>query len=94
MVKLTLPIHKKESYHLATCGPGEIIGGMGFLDNTGHTADALALTDVEVYALTRERFLALTEEHQLLAFAIVENIAHNLASRLRVAAAEIAALRG
>jgi len=94
VVKLTLPIHKKESYHLATCGPGEIIGGMGFLDNTGHTADALALTDVEVYALTRERFLALTEEHQLLAFAIVENIAHNLASRLRVAAAEIAALRG
>ncbi|MCX7175160.1 MAG: SulP family inorganic anion transporter [Proteobacteria bacterium] len=93
-VKLTLPIHKKESYHLATCEPGEIIGGMGFLDATGHTADALALTDVEVYVLTRSRFLALTAEHQAIAFAIVENIAHNLASRLRVAAAEIAALRG
>lgn len=93
-VKLTLPIHKKESYHLATCEPGEIIGGMGFLDATGHTADALALTDVEVYVLTRGRFLALSADHQAIAFAIVENIAHNLASRLRVAAAEIAALRG
>ena len=93
-VKLTLPIHKKESYHLATCEPGEIIGGMGFLDATGHTVDALALTDVEVYVLTRSRFLALTTEHQAIAFSIVENIAHNLTSRLRVAAAEIAALRG
>ncbi|TRZ89519.1 MAG: STAS domain-containing protein [Rhodocyclaceae bacterium] len=93
-VKLTLPIHKKQSYHLATCEPGEIVGGMGFLDATGHTVDALALSDVEVYVLTRGSFLALTAEHQAIAFAIVENIAQNLTSRLRVAAAEIAALRG
>jgi len=93
-VKLTLPIHKKEGYHMATCEPGEIIGGVGFLDGTAHTADALALTDVEVYVLTRGRFLDLTTEHQAIAFAIVANIAHSLSTRLRVSAAEIAALRG
>ena len=93
-VKLTLPIHKKEGYHMATCEPGEIIGGVGFLDGTAHTADALALTDVEVYVLTRSRFMALTAEHQAIAFAIVANIAHSLSTRLRVSAAEIAALRG
>ena len=93
-VKVTLPIHKKESYHLATCGPGEIVGGMGFLDASSHTADALALSDTEVYAIQRDRFLELTGQHRTLAFAIIESIARSLGERLHGAVAEIQALRG
>ncbi|MEI8161861.1 MAG: SulP family inorganic anion transporter [Betaproteobacteria bacterium] len=93
-VKVTLPIHKKDSYHLATCGPGEIVGGMGFLDAGSHTADALALCDTEVYAIPRDRFLELSGQHRDLAFALIESIARNLGQRLHGAVAEIQALRG
>ena len=94
VVKVTLPIHKKDSYHLATCGPGDIVGGMGFFDASTHTADALALTDVEVYVLTREGFLTLSETQRALAFTLIESVARTLADRLRGAVAEIQALRG
>lgn len=56
VVKLTVPIHKKESYHLATCGPGDLIGAKGFIEVHRQAMDALALTDVDVYVLTREQF--------------------------------------
>ena len=94
LVKVTLSIHKKESYHLATGGPGDIVGGMGFLDGMNHTADALALTDTELYVLSHSNFLKLTEHHRALALAIVENIARSLGDRLRGTIAEIQSLRG
>ncbi|ARJ64263.1 sulfate permease and related transporter [Magnetospirillum sp. ME-1] len=93
-VRITLPIHKKEHYHLATCGPGEIIGGIGFLDAGNHAADAVAMTEVEVYVLSREGFAALGERHPGLAFRLIENVALNLADRLRATVSEIHALRG
>jgi SulP family sulfate permease len=93
-VKITLPIHKKENYHLATCGPGEIIGGIGFLDASEHAADTMALTEVEVYVLGRDEFSALSERHPDLAFRLIESVALNLADRLRATVSEIHALRG
>ncbi|CAA7611611.1 Sulfate permease and related transporter [Candidatus Terasakiella magnetica] len=93
-VKILVPIHKKQSYHLATCGPGDIIGGMGFVEARGHAADALALTDCEVYMLSRHQFDALEKEHPLLALAIIETVALGLSGRLRVTIGELQALRG
>ncbi|MBU0750641.1 MAG: cyclic nucleotide-binding domain-containing protein [Gammaproteobacteria bacterium] len=93
-VRLTLPIHKKDNYHLATSGPGDILGGMGFIEAEGHAADALALTDVEAYMLTREQFEMLAVEYGDIALAIFGNVARSLATRLRVAVGEIQALRG
>ena len=92
-VKLTLPVGKKGHYHLATAGPGDIIGGIGFIEASGHAADALALTEVEVYVLPRDRFLMLAERHRSLALAIYAGVARNLADRLRAAVGEIQALR-
>ncbi len=94
MVKVSLSIHKKESYHLATCGPGDIVASMGFLDAKPHAADALALTDTELYVLPRSRFLELADQDRALALALVEGIAHNLSDRLRAAVTEIQSLRG
>ena len=93
-VKITLPVHKKEHYHLATCGPGDIIGGIGFLDSSAHAANALAMTDVDVYVLPREQFLALSERHPALTLKIIETVALNLSDRLRAAVTEMHALRG
>jgi SulP family sulfate permease len=92
-VRLTIPIHKKDSYHLATCEAGEIVGGTGFLDGGTHTADALAVTDVEAYALSTEHFMALSKEQGPLTLALIESVARNLGNRLRIAVAEIQALR-
>ncbi|MEK7738189.1 MAG: cyclic nucleotide-binding domain-containing protein, partial [Pseudomonadota bacterium] len=93
-VKILLPLGKKESYHLATSGPGDIVGAMGFLDASVHVADALALTEVEVYVLSRTLFNTLAERQPSVALAITEHLARNLSDRLRVAVSEVQALRG
>ena len=93
-VKLMVPIRKKDLYHMATSGPGEIIGGMGLMEATSHAADALAMTDVEVYALTREKFEVLVADHPHLHRRIVESVARSLSSRLRTTIGELQALRG
>ncbi|MHB1359171.1 MAG: cyclic nucleotide-binding domain-containing protein [Rhodocyclaceae bacterium] len=96
-IKLLLPIRKKETYHLATCGPGDMVGGRGFLDDnahSAHTADALALTAVEVYVLPHARFDALADAHRGVAIAILKNLGSTLAHRLRVTITELQALRG
>ena len=94
MVKLILPIHKKENYHMATCGPGDIIGGIGFISATGHTVDAVALTDTDVYVLHRAGFDALADDHRALALSLVVGVAMNLSDRIRAMVEEIRALRG
>jgi SulP family sulfate permease len=93
-VKITLPIRKKESYHLATATRGGIIGNMGFLDDDGHAADAVALTDTEVYALSRDAFEKLALDHRTISLTIMKAVARNLSTRLRVTIDELQTLRG
>jgi SulP family sulfate permease len=94
LVKVTVPIHKKENYHLATGGPGGIVGGMSFFEGGSHSAEAEALTDVEVYALNRERFQCLAQGHPDLALALTRSVALNLSARLHATIRELQALRG
>ena len=94
IVKVMIPIRKKDQYHLATCGPGEIIGGVGFLDSSKQASVAIAMTDTEVYVLSRSAFDILAEHHRVLGLNIIEHVAMSLAGRLRVAIGEIQALRG
>lgn len=94
MVKLTVPIHKKESYHLATCSPGDLIGAKGFIEVHRQAMDALALTDVDVYVLTRERFEVLAVDYGDVAVAIMGKLARDLATRLNTAITEVQVLRG
>jgi SulP family sulfate permease len=92
-VKVEAPVGKKESYHLATCGPGEIVGGMGFIANRGHATDGLAIEDTDVYVLTRAKFDELEKLYPELALVILEAVALGLAGRLRVTIGELQALR-
>ncbi len=93
-VKLMVPLRKKDSYHLATCGPGELIGDMGFIESAQHAIDALAVSDCEVYVLPRERFEYLAVEYGDLMLAFFGNIARNLSTRLHATITELQALRG
>jgi SulP family sulfate permease len=93
-VKLMVPLHKKESYHLATCGPGDLIGDMGFIEVGTHLIDALAVSDCEIYVLTREQFELLAMAHDDLLFALFGTIARTLSTRLHATINELQALRG
>ena len=94
MVKISLPLHKKDNYHLSTAGPGSIIGAMGFIDEQGHSGNAVALVDTDVFALSRQNFDELAKEHGSLALLIMQAVARNLSNRLHVTIAELQALRG
>ena len=94
MVKITLPLHKKDNYQLSTAGRGSLIGAMGFMDPAGHAGNAVALTDTEVYALSREHFNQLASAHSGIALVILQAVARNLSNRLGITIAELQALRG
>jgi SulP family sulfate permease len=93
-VKIMVPIHKKDSYHLATCGPGDFLGSTGFIEGGGHATEAHAMTDVEVYVLSRKHFNELAKQYPSLTLAIIESVALSLSARLRVTVSELQALRG
>ncbi|WP_018150104.1 SulP family inorganic anion transporter [Leeia oryzae] len=93
LVKLKAPIRKKGSYHLATCGAGEMIGEMGFLEGGVYLMDATAAVETEVYVLTKEQFDQLSALYPDLAHALLYHMAHALAVRLHASVIEIQALR-
>lgn len=93
-VKVTVPVHKKDSYHLVSCGAGQLIGGMGFIESSGHATEATALTDVEVFVLSRKKFERLAKQYPHLALVIIQNVALTLSFRLRATISELQAMRG
>ncbi len=94
LIKVTVPLHEEDSFHVATCGPGEIIGDMGFVEGSRYGMDASALTDVEVYRLNRARFDELTAQYPELSVALLGNLARGLAAMLHATIGEVRTLRG
>ena len=66
---------------------------MGFLDSERRSGDALALSDVECFVLSRQRFNEFAGAHSQAAAYIFEGIASLLAMRLRFMNKELRALR-
>ncbi len=92
-VRIFAPLGAGRTRHVASFGRGEFFGSLAFLDNSAHSNDAIALTDLDVYALSREQFYAVAEEHKKLAFNLVTAMARALALRLRHAESELTLLR-
>ena len=92
-VRIMLPLDDKQSHHLATFGRGDFIGEMSFLDGGARSANAVAFTDTELYALSRKRFDALASEHKKLAISLFEGLARMLAIRLRFTNSELRLLQ-
>ncbi len=93
-IKVSLPIRKKEYYHLVTCGPGDMVGGTGFIEGRGHIDDAQALSDSELYVITHDHFDALVQQHPSLASTLLKAVVLSLSSRLQITISEVQALRG
>ena len=91
-VRIMLPLSDKQGHHLATFGRGDFFGEMSFLDRGLRSADVVAFTDADLFALSRERFDAFAEDHKKLALSMLDALAKALAIRLRYANAELRVL--
>jgi SulP family sulfate permease len=78
--------------HIASFGRGDHFGDMAFLDRGARSADAVAETNVELFAISRARFDALLKDEPALEVGLFSHLARSLAFRLRQADGEIAAL--
>jgi SulP family sulfate permease len=92
-VRIMLPLDDKQSHHLATFGRGDFIGEMSFLDGAARSADAVAFSDTDLYALSRKRFDVLASEHKRLAINLFEGLARMLAIRMRFTNSELRLLQ-
>ena len=91
-VRVMLALAEKQEHHLATFGRGDFFGEMSFMDRAGRSAIAFALTDTDLFVLSRERFDAFAEDHRKLAADLFEGLARALAVRLRYTNAELRVL--
>ena len=92
-VRIVLPLTGQEGHHLATFGRGNFFGEMSFLDSDVRSADAIAFTDTDLFALSRQRFDEVAGEHKRLGMQVFGGLARVLAIRLRYANTEVRALR-
>jgi sulfate permease, SulP family len=92
-VRIMLPVGDGQSHHLATFGRGDFFGEVAFLDKQSRSADALAVTDVELFVLPRSRFDGFATRHNMAAHMLLEGLARGLAFRLRYANAELQVLQ-
>ena len=88
-VHILLPLEGGKRHHLATMCRGDFFGEMSFLDRGYRSANAEAATRTELFALSRSAFDRID---QLLAGRIFEQLAFQIAQRMRTADAELRAL--
>ena len=78
------------SGRLATFGPGQFVGEMGFIDGKTRSATARADTPVRALLLDKQAIAALMERQPAAALKITRNIAHELSIRVRNSSALLA----
>ena len=79
-----------DSTRLATFGPGQFVGEMGFIDGKTRSATAWADTPVRALLLNRQAVALLVSEHPDAALKITRNIARELSQRVRLSSALMA----
>ena len=92
-VRIVLPLDENKKYHLSTFTRGNFFGEMAFLDNDLRSADAVAFSDTELFAISRKSFDIFAEEHKKVASNLFEGLARALAIRLRYTDAELRVLQ-
>jgi len=93
LVRFMLPIDANHARRLSTCGRGAFFGELAFLDGDARSADAIALTDVELFVLSRKTFDAFAEEHKKVALNLLVGLASVLTSRVRYLTTELGSLQ-
>ena len=93
LVRILFTLKSHEEHHVSTFGRGDFFGEMAFLDGGKRSADAVALTDVDLYVLARKDFDALALDHKKMAGQLLHGLARVLALRLRDTNHELRALQ-
>jgi SulP family sulfate permease len=92
-VRIELPLEGGRAHHLATFGRGDFFGDMAFIDRGVRSADAVAVTDTDLFVLSRERFNDGVWRNALLGTLVFARLAQALALRLRQTDGEVRALQ-
>jgi SulP family sulfate permease len=82
LVQVLASVQKRDDVDLAKLGPGGVLCSSGFLQCESPTLEAVAVTDVEVYVVSRAALDALAIEHGAVATALVAGSARNLTFQL------------
>lgn len=80
----------EDSVRLATFGPGQFVGEMGFIDGKTRSATAWADTPVRALLLDKAAVAQLVAQHNDAALKITRNIARELSQRVRLSSALMA----
>jgi SulP family sulfate permease len=90
-VRIMLPFPDRKSVHLSTIGQNDFFGEFSFLEGSPHYTDAIAGSDTDLYAITRESFDLFSIHHKKAAFHFMQSLAIVLAERLRMTRSELGA---
>ena len=82
-IEVHIEVQGGPPYHLATVGPGSMLGEVGLLIVVPRTASAVAHTEAELWEITRATFDAAIEEGKRWSSALLLTIARELAKRQR-----------
>ncbi|OGS12961.1 MAG: hypothetical protein A2285_00335 [Elusimicrobia bacterium RIFOXYA12_FULL_57_11] len=83
-VRVILPLkNTHRQHHLAVFGPGDFLGEVAFLNRTERTADAIALTDTDLYVISRTAFDEISSRNPIVGTAFFQRLATVEALRLR-----------
>ncbi|NCQ18516.1 MAG: SLC26A/SulP transporter family protein [Ignavibacteria bacterium] len=93
MVKIILPLAQGMSHHLVTFPTGGFFGDMSFLDKGTRSANAIAIEDVDLYVLSREKFSEVVKQHPEIGEQFFKRLARTIADRLRQSNIEVKALQ-
>lgn len=69
---------RSDSVTLAILGPGEFLGEMALLDDLPRSADAMALEDSQLYALSRKDFLSFLNSNENAVHAVLTSLSLRL----------------
>ncbi len=93
-VRIVLPLKDtRRQHHLAVFGPGDFFGEVAFLARTPRTADALALTDTDLYVIGREAFDGISRRDPAVGAVFFQRLSTVEALRLRDADRELRRLQ-
>jgi len=82
-----------ETVVLATIGPGEVVGEVGFVDGRARTHDVRARESCRLRRLTREAFLKLVQDDPQLFAKLAVGLAELVAGRFRATVAQLEPVR-
>jgi SulP family sulfate permease len=93
LVQVSASSHRRDGFELAELGPGDVLCSSGFLQCESPALEAVAVSNAEVYVLSRAALDALAVEHGAVATALVAGSARNLALHLSSAMDNLLASR-